>query len=95
VTTAQVATDPDYVTPVKTRILAGGVHSAKQQMVRIDKATRLSDRSPARERVRRALRTFRGPLDAVLVSDYGFNLVTPELVMEAVERILAVGEGAA
>src|SRR5262249_23178148 len=26
----------DYRTPVKTRILAGGVHSAKQQVVRID-----------------------------------------------------------
>ena len=25
-------------TPVKTRILAGGVHSAKQQVVRIDRA---------------------------------------------------------
>ena len=84
VTTSQVATDPDYVTPVKTRVLAGGVHSAKQQMVRIDKATRLDDRSPARERVRRALRAYKGPLDAVLVSDYGFNLVTPDLVEEAV-----------
>ena len=27
----------DYRTPVKTRILAGGVHSAKQQVVRIDR----------------------------------------------------------
>ena len=26
------------MTPVKTRILAGGVHSAKQQVVRIDRA---------------------------------------------------------
>ena len=26
-----------YRTPVKTRILAGGVHSAKQQVVRIDR----------------------------------------------------------
>jgi rfaE bifunctional protein kinase chain/domain len=81
---AHVETDPDYVTPVKTRILAGGVHSAKQQMVRIDKATRLGETSGARRRIARALRTFRGPLDAVLVSDYGFGLVTPELVSEAV-----------
>jgi bifunctional ADP-heptose synthase (sugar kinase/adenylyltransferase) len=28
-----------YRTPVKTRILAGGIHSAKQQVVRIDRAT--------------------------------------------------------
>src|SRR5262249_32067474 len=73
-----------YVTPVKTRVLAGGVHSAKQQMVRIDKASRLAAASPARRRIARALRAFRGPLDAVLVSDYGFGLVTPELVQEAV-----------
>jgi rfaE bifunctional protein kinase chain/domain len=84
ISAVNVATDPDYVTPVKTRVLAGGVHSAKQQMVRIDKTTRLSDTSVARRAIARALRTFRGPLDAVLVSDYGFNLVTPELVEEAV-----------
>ena len=28
-----------YHTPVKTRILAGGIHSAKQQVVRIDRCT--------------------------------------------------------
>ena len=28
----------EYRTPVKTRILAGGIHSAKQQIVRIDRA---------------------------------------------------------
>ena len=28
-----------YRTPVKTRILAGGIHSAKQQVVRIDRYT--------------------------------------------------------
>jgi D-glycero-beta-D-manno-heptose-7-phosphate kinase len=83
VSAAHVVTDAGYATPVKTRVLAGGVHSAKQQMVRIDKATRLADASPARRAVARALRAFRGPLDAVLVSDYGFNLVTPELVGEA------------
>ena len=37
-----VAVDPEYVTPVKTRILGGGTHSTKQQMVRIDKRTRLA-----------------------------------------------------
>jgi rfaE bifunctional protein kinase chain/domain len=84
VTAAHVATDPGYVTPVKTRVLAGGVHSSKQQMVRIDKATRLADGSAARRTVMRALSAYRGPLDAVLVSDYGFGLVTPALVEEAV-----------
>src|SRR5881409_1118092 len=33
----RVRREPRYRTPVKTRILAGGVHSAKQQVVRIDR----------------------------------------------------------
>src|ERR1700736_3128722 len=34
---SRVARVREYRTPVKTRILAGGVHSAKQQVVRIDR----------------------------------------------------------
>src|SRR4051794_39941871 len=37
VDTRQVVRSRQYRTPVKTRILAGGVHSAKQQVVRIDR----------------------------------------------------------
>lgn len=79
----RVFTERRYATPVKTRILGGGVHQAKQQIVRIDKATRLES-AAARRRVARALRGFRGRLDAVLVSDYGFGLLTPELVRAAI-----------
>jgi len=80
----RVVSDAAYVTPVKTRILAGGLHSTKQQMVRIDKATRLAERSPARRAVLAALRSVRERVDAVLVSDYGFGLLTPDLVQAAV-----------
>jgi rfaE bifunctional protein kinase chain/domain len=79
-----VLTDARYATPVKSRILAGGVHSTKQQIVRIDKATVLEASSAVHARVRRALDTWRGRLDAVLVSDYGFGLLRPELVEAAV-----------
>jgi rfaE bifunctional protein kinase chain/domain len=80
----RVFTDPGYVTPVKTRILGGGTHTTKQQMVRIDKTTRLRRSSPARRQVAALLRGWAGRLDAVLVSDYGFGLVGPELVRAAV-----------
>jgi rfaE bifunctional protein kinase chain/domain len=79
-----VGVDGSYVTPVKTRILAGGTHSTKQQMVRIDKTTRLAERSAARKAVLQALRAYKGPLHGVLVSDYGFGLLTAELVEAAV-----------
>jgi len=69
-----------YSTPLKTRILAGGVHSAKQQVVRIDRI----QSSPADDALRRALtvsaRKAAARADAVLVSDYGSGVVTPELV---------------
>ena len=60
------------------------MHSTKQQMVRIDKATRLPERSSARRAVLASLRSLRERVDAVLVSDYGFGLLTPELVQAAV-----------
>jgi rfaE bifunctional protein kinase chain/domain len=80
---SRVFSERRYATPVKTRILGGGVHQAKQQVVRIDKATRLES-AAARSRVARALRSFRGRVDAVLVSDYGFGLLAPGLVRAAI-----------
>jgi rfaE bifunctional protein kinase chain/domain len=76
--TAGVVRDPGFVTPVKTRILAGGVHSAKQQVVRIDRAG--GNPSPAAlRRIERTLTRELGRADAVIVSDYGGGIVTPEL----------------
>ncbi len=67
-------------TPVKTRILAGGIHSAKQQVVRIDRGVGGgADRSAAASFESAAL-TAASSADAVLVSDYGSGLVTPALV---------------
>jgi rfaE bifunctional protein kinase chain/domain len=83
VSPARVFSELGYATPVKTRILAGGVHATKQQLVRIDKSTRLPERSRARERVLAALRGLRGRVDGVLVSDYGFGLLTPRVVEAA------------
>jgi len=67
-------------TPVKTRILAGGIHSAKQQVVRIDRgvANGFDDRS--RTAFERQAVAASARADAVLVSDYGSGLVTPALV---------------
>lgn len=71
----------DYHTPVKTRILAGGIHSAKQQVVRIDRRI-----EPANDAQRAAVeRSMRGALrhaDAILVSDYGSGLVAPRFVAQ-------------
>ena len=66
-------------TPVKTRILAGGAHSAKQQIVRIDREPDwpLSD-DVSRAFAKKILPAL-ATCDAVLLSDYGSGLVTPAL----------------
>ena len=67
-------------TPVKTRILAGGIHSAKQQVVRIDRAVGRAPDRRTRDAFARAALDAVVEADAVLVSDYGSGLVTPGLV---------------
>ena len=67
-------------TPIKTRILAGGVHSAKQQIVRIDRAVRGSIEPKTRRAAEKAIVAAVPRADAVLISDYGSGLVTPALV---------------
>jgi len=84
IATSRVVEEPGYETPVKTRVLAGRVHSSRHQIVRIDKAEALGARSRARHAVLQALREYRGDAHGVLVSDYGFGLVTPQLVEAAV-----------
>ena len=67
-------------TPVKTRILAGGVHSAKQQVVRIDRAVANSvDRASRKSFETRAIAAAT-KADGVLLSDYGSGLVSTALV---------------
>ncbi|MCC7418262.1 MAG: hypothetical protein IT176_14085 [Acidobacteria bacterium] len=66
-------------TPVKTRILAGGVHSAKQQVVRIDRESGWPLRAPAPAAFVAAVRRAAASCDAVILSDYGSGLVTPGL----------------
>jgi len=58
-----VGSEPGYATPVKTRILAGGTHSTKQQVVRIDRLMSLAGRPAAARRLVALLRR----LEAVAV----------------------------
>jgi rfaE bifunctional protein kinase chain/domain len=68
-----------YRTPSKTRILAGAVHAQRQQIVRLDVGAPLQEpksQSAAERKLKAALKN----ADALLVSDYGYGLVTPHAV---------------
>lgn len=91
--TGGVVRPSGFRTPTKTRILAGGIHSAKQQVVRIDRAPAGSLSDADRRALAARLTAAAGRSDALLVSDYGSGLVTPSLVDEARRRLRVKGRG--
>jgi D-glycero-beta-D-manno-heptose-7-phosphate kinase len=74
----QIVHLPQYVTPTKTRILGGLAHSTRQQMIRLDREPTLA-LSPGPNLSRRLARLI--PLvDAVIVSDYNYGVVSAKLL---------------
>lgn len=82
--TAGVGRVRGYGTPLKTRILGGGFHSTRQQIVRMDRTRPLSKTALAwsEGHVRKTLLKI-GEVDGVLVSDYGLGLVTESVLKQA------------
>jgi len=71
-------------TAVKMRVLAGGLHTVKQQVIRIDSAGRYDGVTQAmlEKQLREALRQ----ADAVIVSDYGLGTVRKSLFARLLRR---------
>ena len=79
-----------YRTPTKTRILGGGPHSIKQQVVRYDMEDRLPSRAQVRRACLEALESHAGEGRVAVLSDYGYGSVLPDLVPE-VRRAVSPG----
>lgn len=77
--TRAIAREAGYSTPTKTRILAGGVHSTKQQVVRIDRRTRLRLGAKTRRALEERIVERLSRAHTIMVSDYGYGFITPEL----------------
>jgi len=80
ITTSGVVSDPDWATPTKSRIVAGGAHTRRQQIVRVDRGSprgRLPRRlaTSVRGHLRKALRRAEG----ILISDYGYGAGDPDI----------------
>ena len=83
-----IVTEPGRTTPVKTRINAGGYQATRQQVVRLDREP-TDDLQPATEDAMIArLDALAGGVDAILVSDYGYDTVTPRVF----ERVRALAQ---
>lgn len=78
-----------HVTPCKSRLLAGGIHTRRQQIARLDRGAASAAELPRalaaalRGRLRDALTDAEG----LLVADYGYGAATPALLAPLVSRV--------
>lgn len=92
VPTSGILVVPGYATPCKSRILAGGVHTRRQQIVRVDRGAprgRLTAavRRQLRGRLRKALKGTEG----LLVADYDYGAADPEDLNPLIARLTRGG----
>jgi len=79
--TSGLVVDESYRTPCKSRILAGGVHTRRQQVVRLDRNPARAELSArTRASLRRALRSALREAEGLLVADYGYGAASPEML---------------
>ena len=83
ITTDGVIATPERCTPVKTRIMAGGSASTRQQVIRVDREPDGGVPPAAEALVLERLRTWAERVDAVVLSDYGYGTITPRVLAEA------------
>jgi D-glycero-beta-D-manno-heptose-7-phosphate kinase len=75
-----VLKDKSYTTVTKTRILAGMTHTARQQVVRVDREPDEGPNTHSTRELYLAARNYAHASDALLVSDYGYGAATPAIV---------------
>jgi D-glycero-beta-D-manno-heptose-7-phosphate kinase len=75
-----VLKDKSHTTVTKTRILAGMTHSARQQVVRVDREPETPPNAHLTRELVLAAREYARASDALLVSDYGYGAATPAIL---------------
>ncbi|MBN2199525.1 MAG: hypothetical protein JW747_06700 [Candidatus Aminicenantes bacterium] len=70
---------PEQRTPVKTRILAGEENTRKQQILRLDRESRVRDASDIRAPMVRRLTLEARRAKALLISDYDYHTVSEDV----------------
>lgn len=78
-----VVVAPDRPTTTKTRIMAGDFHTARQQVIRVDREAAAPLPAAVRARLGMALRRAAAKADGFLISDYGYGAADPSLARPA------------
>ena len=78
--------DKTYSTVTKTRILAGMTHTARQQVVRVDREPDAEPTPHLKRELILAARQYARVSDALLISDYGYGAASPAILNAIRER---------
>jgi rfaE bifunctional protein kinase chain/domain len=78
--------DKSYTTVTKTRILAGMAHTARQQVVRVDREPEMEPNRHLKRELVLAAREYVRASDALLISDYGYGAASPAILNAIRER---------
>jgi rfaE bifunctional protein kinase chain/domain len=81
-----VLKDKSYTTVTKTRILAGMTHTARQQVVRVDREPETEPNRHLKRELVLAAREYARASDALLISDYGYGSASPAILNAIRER---------
>jgi D-glycero-beta-D-manno-heptose-7-phosphate kinase len=81
-----VLKDKTFTTVTKTRILAGMAHTARQQVVRVDREPEAEPNSHLGRELIFAAREYARASDALLVSDYGYGSASPAILNAVREK---------
>jgi rfaE bifunctional protein kinase chain/domain len=78
--TAGLLIDNSRPTITKTRVMAGGQATVRQQIVRIDKENKEALDIHIEQAVKEYITTYIVDMDGVVISDYGSQTITPQLM---------------
>src|SRR5438105_14002480 len=81
-----VLKEKGYTTVTKTRILAGMTHSARQQVVRLDREPSAEPSQHLKRELVLAAREYARASDGLLISDYGYGAASPQILNAVRER---------
>ena len=80
---ANISRSPEIKTTTKVRVLAGQHYAARQQVIRIDYENRAPLGDNVRAELRNALGSAADIADAIIISDYNYGAVFPEIIEDA------------
>lgn len=91
VNTAGLIIDGERPTITKTRVMAGGQATVRQQVVRVDRESKEKLTAVVENQLLAFIESMLNNMDAVVISDYGSQTITPNVIELAIKRCQELG----